>query len=210
MNRKLIFFFLIIASMGFCKESKKELFEEESKKKSIKELLCFFTKSSWQKKKNIYSVFFEFADLNKDQTITVFLSDGTSWVVESSFSKDLEKWHEGDEIRWKKIYEHCEEGTFSGFALKNLNSNSGVFAKLDNINLSKELLQLKKIDKNGYVLSLSNEDIFYCGWLASFTAHKWRKKDRVVINKSYHCEEDDYEIFNVERNDSVWVSKTSW
>ncbi len=144
-------------------------------------------------------------DTSHKNNIRIFLSDGSSWKINPEILELLNEWKPADEIRIKS-----ESKKQKTYLLKNLRTNQCIIAKIAQPRRSSTYHIIEAIDKNGYLLQTDKNTHWSIGYWGAFTTAYWEKKDRLVINKSYHSTWHDYLIINIDRKEHVWARLISF
>ncbi len=161
----------------------------------------------------LFTTTFETVYVQNPAKRVIVLSDGSQWTIRSHnvdevFHQISAGWRSGDDIR----VESREPQDYQGkYILKNARNNAICFVDLDVICLEpSKASYIEKIDENGYVFFTQDGFEWAIGWWGGFTARKWRKGDRIIINKSFHSAGEDYQIFNADKGSDVWASLVIW
>ena len=137
--------------------------------------------------------------LNKEsKSITILLSDGSSWYTDLDSYEILEEWQEGDDIRWKE--------QDNAFLLKRARSSKAIVANIDYSNRPSNCYKIDEIDQNGYLIVTNSDDYWSVGYWGAFSTQYWKKGDPLLINKSNHRRCEDYELLNMKRGNRAWAS----
>lgn len=178
--------------------------------KSAEEQLDFSIASHTQP---AVAVAFQRVFLNPQSEPMVELSDGSLWHVRNKEAQEVvndvsQMWHSGDEIR----IDTRQPREFQGnFILKNVRNHTVFLADLSSkCSNPSNAYYIERLDDNGYALLTKDGMEWSIGWLGSFTSNRWRKGDRILINKSYFHSGEDYIIINTERKNHVWASLIQW
>lgn len=145
--------------------------------------------------------------------IVVILNDGSQWIVRDKnatemFHKISSTWQVGDDIR---IGTRTPKEFAGHYILKNARNQCLCFADLDVICIDPTKANyIEKIDENGYAIFDSNGAEWAIGFWGSLDTYKWRKGDRLIINKSYFGDTEDYLLINADKGSNAWGSRIFW
>jgi hypothetical protein len=149
----------------------------------------------------------------KPSQTAIELSDGSIWVVCNRESAEVlkeinQRWRSGDEIR----IHYREPKRYAGhYILKNARNDTVYLVDVtQDCSSTSNAYYIEHIDSNGYAILTKNGLQWSIGWQGSFTTIKWRKGDRILINKSYYHSTEDYLIINADNRSNVWASLIQW
>ena len=157
------------------------------------------------------AITFEAVYAQDHSKIIIILNDGSQWVIRNNIYEEFNKisanWRFGDEIR----IEPRDPQEYQGrYILKNVRTHAVCLVDLVSICLDNSKANyIEKIDSNGYAI-FTNGLEWAIGYWGSITTCKWRKGDRIVINKSHYSKSEDYLLINVDKGTDVWASLILW
>jgi hypothetical protein len=156
---------------------------------------------------------FKGALLQDHSKIVVALSDGSQWIIasdrpEETLSEISSKWHEGDDIR---VGTTESEKYKEKYILKNVRNSRVYLADMDSVCIDpSQAYFIERIDEHGYAIITQDGSEWAIGWLGSFATQRWRKGDRIIINKSSYHDWQDYLLINADTGTDAWASLINW
>lgn len=142
---------------------------------------------------------YEGLETDYDQRDYIVLSDGSFWEFLEALDPIKETWKKGDDIR---IFQEDK----TKFILRNATQGTLCVCLLsERISEATKSIFVQEVDSSGYGLKTSDGKCWIGGYWNWFTQDL--EGDRVIINKSRHKDQLDYQLYFVESNRSLWVSR---
>lgn len=145
--------------------------------------------------------------------VAIILSDGSQWIVRNNNAQETmdqisARWKSGDEVR---IDSRTPDKYQGKYILKNVRNGQVCLVDLDIICVDvANAYYIEKIDQNGYAILTRDGFELAIGWHGAFTTRKWKRGDRIIINKSGYSNQEDYLLINADKGNDAWSSLINW